>query len=94
MAGSGGGPPCPQVAGLMQFGKLVPVTTFFVLWVIARITSGALVAVQLFPLVLIGLLLGGWALLMRLRFGAYACSRVVLFSKDNARGSIFADCVP
>ena len=68
MAGSGGGPPCPQVAGPTQFGELVPVTTFLVLWVIAWITSGALVAVQLFPLVLIGLLLGGWTLLMRLRF--------------------------
>ena len=68
MAGSGGGPPGPQVAGPTQFGELVPVITFFVLWVIGWITSGALVAAQLSPILLIGLLLAGWTLLMRLRF--------------------------
>jgi hypothetical protein len=35
---------------------------------IAWITSGAHVAIQLSPFVLMGLLLGGWTLLMRLRF--------------------------
>jgi hypothetical protein len=68
MAGSGGRLSGPQVAGPTEFGELVPVVTFFALWAIAWITSGALVAVQLFPLILMGLLLGGWALLMRLRF--------------------------
>jgi len=68
MAGSGGRLSGPQVAGPTEFGELVPVVTFFALWAIAWITSGVLVAVQLFPLILMGLLLGGWALLMRLRF--------------------------
>jgi len=65
------------VAGPTQFGELVPVTTFFVMWAIAWITSGALVAVQLFPLVLMGLLLGGWALLLRLRFDGDSIERTI-----------------
>lgn len=77
MAGSGVGPQYPQVAGPTQFGELVPVTTTFVMWAIAWITSGALVAVQLFPLVLVGLLLGGWTLLMRLRFDRDSIERTI-----------------
>jgi hypothetical protein len=68
VAGSGGGPPCPQVAGPTQFGELVPVITTFVLWPIVWIRLGAHVAAEALPVLLIGLLLGGWALLMRLRF--------------------------
>lgn len=68
MAGSGGGPPCPQVAGPTQFGELVPVITIFVLWPIVWIRLGSQMAAGVLPFLLIGLLLGGWALLMRLRF--------------------------
>ena len=68
MAGSGGGPPCLQVAGPTQFGELVPAIGSVVMFSIAWITSGALVAAQTSWILLIGLLLGGWALLMRLRF--------------------------
>ena len=68
---------CRQVAGPTQFGELAPVTTFFVIRAIAWITSGALVAVQLFPLVLMGLLLGGWALLMRLRCDRDSIERTI-----------------
>ena len=68
MAGSGGGLSSPQVAGPTQFGELVPVIVFFVLWVITWATSGAQVAAQISWLFLIALPLGGWALLMRLRF--------------------------
>ena len=68
MAGSGGGPPCPQVAGPTQFDELVPVIAIFVTWPIVWITSGALVAAQTSWIFLIVLPLGGWALLMRLRF--------------------------
>jgi hypothetical protein len=68
MAGSGDGPTSPQVAGPTQFGELVPVIVVFVLWVIAWITSGALVAAQTSWIFLIALPLGGWTLLMRLRF--------------------------
>ncbi|MDQ1536268.1 MAG: hypothetical protein QOE58_661 [Actinomycetota bacterium] len=68
MADSDGGPPCPQVAGPTEFSELVPVITVFVLWVIGWVTSGALVAAQTSWIFLIALPLGGWALLMRLRF--------------------------
>jgi hypothetical protein len=68
MAGSGGGPSCPQVAGPTNFGELVGVIVVFVLWLIAWITSGALVAAQISWILLIALLLGGWTVLMRLRF--------------------------
>ena len=68
MAGSGGGLSGPQVAGPTQFGELVPVIVFFVLWLITWATSGALVAAQISWLFLLALPLGGWALLMRLRF--------------------------
>ena len=68
MAGSGGGPQCPQVAGPTQFGELVPVITIFVLWPIVWIRLGAQMAAGVLPFLLIGLLLGGWALLMRLHF--------------------------
>ena len=68
MAGSGGDLSCPQVAGPTEFGELVPVIAIFVMWPIIWITSGALLAAEALPLLLIGLLLGGWALLMRLRF--------------------------
>lgn len=68
MTGSDGGPTCPQVAGPTEFGELVPVITVFVLWLIGWVTSGALVAAQTSWIFLIGLPLGGWVLLMRLRF--------------------------
>jgi hypothetical protein len=77
MAGSGGGLSGPQVAGPTNFGELVPVITIFVLWPIAWITSGALVAAQISPLLLIALLLGGWALLMRLRFDRDSIERTI-----------------
>ena len=73
MAGSSSGPPCPQVAGPTQFGELVPVITFFVLYPIGWIRLGSQMADGGLPyffigMFLIGLLLGGWTLLMRLRF--------------------------
>ena len=68
MAGSSGGPSSPQVAGPTNFGELPAAIGTIVMSPIAWITSGAHVAVQLSPFVLLGLLLGGWALLMRLRF--------------------------
>ena len=68
MAGSGGGLTGPQVAGPTQFDELIPVIVVFVLWVITWITSGTLVAAQTSWIFLIGLPLGGWTLLMRLRF--------------------------
>jgi hypothetical protein len=68
MAGSGGGPPCPQVAGPTQFGELVPMIVSVVLLPIIWIRLGAQMAAEALPMLFIGLLLGGWALLMRLRF--------------------------
>jgi hypothetical protein len=72
MAGSDGGPTCSQVAGPTEFGELVPVITVWVLLPIAWIRLGAEMVAGLLPvlvpLLVIGLLLGGWALLMRLRF--------------------------
>jgi hypothetical protein len=68
MAGSGGCPPCPQVARPTQFGELVPVITIFVLFPIVWSRLGAQMAAGVLPFLFIGLLLGGWALLMRLRF--------------------------
>jgi hypothetical protein len=72
MTGSDGGPPCPQVAGPTQFGELVPVITIIVLLPIAWIRLGAQMAAGLLPVLVpvlvIGMLLAGWALLMRLRF--------------------------
>ena len=68
MAGSGGGLSGAQVAGPTEFGELVPVIAILVMWPIIWATSGALVAAQTSWLFLIGLPLGGWALLMRLRF--------------------------
>ena len=77
MAGSGGGPPCPQVAGPTNFGELPAAIGTIVMSPIAWITSGAHVAVQLSPFVLLGLLLGGWALLMRLRFDRDSIERTI-----------------
>lgn len=68
MAGSGGGLSGAQVAGPTNFGELPAAIATIVMSPIAWITSGAHVAVQLSPFVLMGLLLGGWTLLMRLRF--------------------------
>ena len=68
MAGSGGGLSGPQVAGPTEFGELVPVIAIFVLWPLVWIRLGALVAAQTSWIFLIVLPLGGWALLMRLRF--------------------------
>ena len=68
MAGSSGGPTSPQVAGPTQFGELVPVITIFVLWPIVWMRLGAQLALGVLPFILMGLFLGGWALLMRLRF--------------------------
>ena len=68
MAGSGGRLSGPQVAGPTEFGELVGVIAVLVLWPITWITSGALVAAQTSWIFLIALPLGGWALLMRLRF--------------------------
>lgn len=68
MAGSGGGPPCPQVAGPTRYDELIPVIAIFVMWPIVWITSGALVAAQTSWIFLIVLPLGGWTLLIRLRF--------------------------
>jgi hypothetical protein len=77
LARSGGGPPCPQVAGPTQFGELVPVIVVSVLWVITWITSGALVAAQTSWIFLIALPLGGWTLLMRLRFDRDCIERTI-----------------
>ena len=77
MAGSGGGPPCPQVAGPTNFGELVPVIGFFVLWPLVWIRLGALLAAQTSWIFLIGLPLGGWALLMRLRFDGDFIERTI-----------------
>jgi len=68
MAGSSGGQSRPQVAGPTQFGELVPVIAIFVLWTLVWIRLGALLAAQTSWIFLIALPLGGWALLMRLRF--------------------------
>lgn len=73
MAGSGVGPQYPQVAGPTQFGELVPVISTFVLYPIGWIRFGSQMAAGGAPyffigMFLIALLLGGWTLLMRLRF--------------------------
>ena len=68
MAGSDGGPPCPQVAGPTRFDELVPVIALFVLWPIVWIRLGAQDAAAFLPFLFIALPLGGWVLLMRLRF--------------------------
>src|ERR1017187_4205013 len=77
MAGSGGGPAGPQVAGPTNFGELLGVIGVFVLWPIVWITSGALVAAQTSWILLIALLLGGWTLLMRLRFDRHYIERTI-----------------
>jgi ABC-type antimicrobial peptide transport system permease subunit len=77
MAGSGGGPPGPQVAGPTNFGEMVGVIAVFVLWPVVWITSGALLAAEFFPVILIALLLGGWTLLMRLRFDRDSIERTI-----------------
>jgi hypothetical protein len=72
MAGSDGDPLCPQVAGPTEFGELVPVIAVWVLLPILWIRLGTQMVAGLLPvlvpLLVIGLLLGGWTLLMRLRF--------------------------
>jgi len=68
MAGSGGGLSGPQVAGPTEFGELVPVIALFVLWPIVWIRLGTQDAAAFLPFLVIALPLGGWALLMRLRF--------------------------
>jgi len=85
MAGSGGGPTCPQVAGPTEFGELVPVITIFVLWPIVWIRLGAQMAAGVLPFLLIGLLLGGWALLMRLRFDRDSIERTIGPLRQRAR---------
>ena len=77
MAGSGGGPQCPQVAGPTNFGELVPVIGFFVLWPLVWIRLGALVAAQTSWILLIVLPLGGWTVLMRLRFDRDSIERTI-----------------
>lgn len=62
MAGSGGGPPCPQVAGPTQFGELPLAIVTVVLFPIIWIRLGAQMAAEALPMLFIGLLLGGWAL--------------------------------
>jgi hypothetical protein len=68
IAVSGDEPPGPQVAGPTQFGELPLAIALVVAWPIVWITSGALVAAQTSWILLIALPLGGWTLLMRLRF--------------------------
>lgn len=77
MAGSGVGPQYPQVAGPTQFGELVPVITIFVLYPIVWIRLGSQMAAGVLPFLLIGLLLGGWTLLMRLRFDRDSIERTI-----------------
>ena len=89
MTGSDGGPPCPEVAGPTEFGELVPVIAVFVLVPIAWIRLGAQMAAGLLPvlipLLVIGLLLGGWALLMRLRFDRDYIERTIGPWRQRAR---------
>ena len=68
MAGSDGGSPCPQVAGRAEFGELVPVITLFVLWPIGWVRLGVQESAVFLPFIFASLFLGGWTLLMRLRF--------------------------
>lgn len=77
MAGSGGGLSGPQVAGPTEFGELVPVIAIFVLWTLVWIRLGALLAAQTSWIFLIALPLGGWALLMRLRFDGDFIERTI-----------------
>ena len=81
MTGSGGGALGPQVAGPTEFGELVPVITIIVLLPIAWIRLGAQMAAGLLPvlvpILVIGLLLAGWALLMRLRFDRDSIERTI-----------------
>ena len=56
------------MAGPTEFGELVPVITLFVLWPIGWIRLGAQESAVLLPFLFASLFLGGWALLMRLRF--------------------------
>ena len=77
MAGSGGGPPCPQVAGPTNFGELPLAIVSVVMFPIVWIRLGTHVAAEALPLLFIGLLLGGWALLMRLRFDRDSIERTI-----------------
>lgn len=77
MACSNGARPGPQVAGPTRFGELVPVTAIFVLWPIVWIRLGAQMAAGVLPFLFIGLLLGGWTLLMRLRFNRDYIERTI-----------------
>ena len=77
MAGSSSGPSGPQVAGPTQFGELVPAIATVLMVLIAWITDGALMAVQISWVLLIGLPLGGWALLMKLRFDGDFIERTI-----------------
>lgn len=57
-----------QVAGPTQFGEMPAATIGVGIWVYFLVAQGVSAAVEVFPLLVIGLGRGAWALLMRVRF--------------------------
>jgi hypothetical protein len=66
-----------RVAGPTQFGELVPAVVGFVLWVAILVGGGWSAGFHTAWLLLIALPLGGWALLMRLRYSPSRFRRTI-----------------
>lgn len=63
-----GRPASEKVARPTRFGELIPAVGAVAVWVIFMLPQGLDIAIESVWLLLIGLLLGGWALLMRLYY--------------------------
>ena len=65
------------IAGPTEFGELVPATVGLTIWVAVLATEGVTVGIKYSWLLLIALGLGGWALLMRLRYSPKRFQRTI-----------------
>ncbi len=66
-----------RVAGPTEYGELVPAAAGLAIWLWIAADGGWLVGLEYSFLLLIALMLGGWALLMRLRYDEDHLARTI-----------------
>jgi hypothetical protein len=59
---------CTGIARPTSYGEVVPAAAGIVIWIYFLVTQGIYAALVASPILVIALLLGGWAILMRLHF--------------------------
>jgi hypothetical protein len=70
-------PSVERVAMPTKFGEMPAATAGVIIWVLVLVQEGWLVGLEYSWLLLLGLLLGGWTLLMRLRYGPDRLRRTI-----------------